>query len=240
MSVSPEDVLAFRKPTKDFLCPLSANIYGLDFLSFTIEDYDTKRVIFEVNKENIELPAGFDFSMLDENAYRKIKYDFSVDVLRLPRISTILTFSVGPQPVENFKMIERHYFRDRLIKNFEFDFGFCIPNSRNTWNAVYDVPALDEDLVAEMMAHPHETTSDSFYFVQDKLVMHNKATYRHTEFSIEAQGKANAENIDFSSAGTKQSDGAGSKQSEGNSAGMKYSDDDSSSDDEEGRKFSYK
>lgn len=242
MSVTPEDVMAFTKPTRDFLCPLSANVYGLDFLSFTIEDYDTKRVIFEVNKENIELPAGFDFSMLDENSYRKIKYDFSVDVLRLPRISTILTFSVGPQPVENFKMIERHYFRDRLVKNFEFDFGFCIPNSRNTWNAVYDVPALDEDLVAEMLASPHETTSDSFYFVQDKLVMHNKASYRYTEFSIEAQGKANAENIDFSSAGTKQNEGAGSKRSEGDggSAGMKYSDDDSSSDDEEGRKFSYK
>ena len=52
---------------------------------------------------------------------------------------------------------------------------------------------------------------------------------------IEAQGKANSENIDFSQAGTKQNDGGATKTSEG----MKYSDDDSS-DDEEGRKFSYK
>lgn len=224
--------MAFTKPTERFLCPLSANIYGLDFLSFTIEDYDTKRVIFEVNKENIELPAGFDFSMLDENSYRQIKYDFSADVLRLPRISTVLTFSVGPQPVEKFKMIERHYFRNRLVKNFEFDFGFCIPNSRNTWNAVYDVPALDEDLVAEMMANPYETKSDSFYFVQDKLVMHNKAEYRYTSHSIEAQGKANSENIDWSQAGAKQSDDY--------DAGAKRGGDSDSSDDEDGRKFSYK
>ena len=235
MSITPEDVMGFTEPTSNFLCPLSANVYGIDFLAFTIEDYDTKRVIFEVNKENIELPAGFDFSMLNEDAYRKIRYDFSVEVLQLPRVSTVLTFAVGPQPVEGFKMIERHYFRNRLVKNFEFDFGFCIPNSRNTWNAVYDVPALDEDLVAEMLANPYETKSDSFYFVDNKLIMHNKAEYRYTENSIEAQGKANSENIDFSQAGTKQNDGGATKTSEG----MKYSDDDSS-DDEEGRKFSYK
>ena len=87
MSVTPEDVMAFTKPTRDFLCPLSANVYGLDFLSFTIEDYDTKRVIFEVNKENIELPAGFDFSMLDENSYRKIKYEFSEGGVRLESLA---------------------------------------------------------------------------------------------------------------------------------------------------------
>ena len=78
MSVTPEDVMGFTEPTRNFLCPLSANVYGIDFLAFTIEDYDTKRVIFEVNKENIELPPGFDFSMLNEDAYRKIKYDFGV------------------------------------------------------------------------------------------------------------------------------------------------------------------
>ena len=113
---------------------------------------------------------------------------------------------------------------------------FCIPNSRNTWNAVYDVPALDEELVAEMLANPYETKSDSFYFVNDKLIMHNKAEYRYTENSIEAQGKANSESIDFSQAGSKSNDGGATKTSEG----MKYSDDDDSSEDEEGRKFSYK
>ena len=38
-----------------------------------------------------------------------------------------------PQAVENFRMIERHYFRDRLIKSFDFTFGFVIPNSSNSW-----------------------------------------------------------------------------------------------------------
>jgi hypothetical protein len=30
-----------------------------------------------------------------------------------------------------------------------------------------------------MIASPYETKSDSFYFVDNKLVMHNKASYKY-------------------------------------------------------------
>lgn len=53
-------------------------------------------------------------------------------------------FSVGSEPVPNFRMIERHYFRDRLIQSFDFTFGFCIPNSTNSWEAIYHMPKLSE------------------------------------------------------------------------------------------------
>lgn len=33
--------------------------------------------------------------------------------------------------------------------------------------------------VSEMIANPFETRSDSFYFVDDGLVMHNKADYAY-------------------------------------------------------------
>ena len=52
---------------------------------------------------------------------------------------------MGDKPVNNFRMIERHYFRDRLLKNFDFNFGFCIPNSKNTCEHIYEFPALDID-----------------------------------------------------------------------------------------------
>lgn len=32
-------------------------------------------------------------------------------------------------------------------------------------------------LVKEMIAHPYETKSDSFYFVDNQLIMHKKAAY---------------------------------------------------------------
>lgn len=92
-----------------------------------------------------------------------------------------LTFKVGDQPLPNFQMIERHYFRNKLIKSFDFNFGFCIPGSTNTWEAVYNVPTLDRDLIDEIIANPFETQSDSFYFVDDKLVIHNKARYSYVK-----------------------------------------------------------
>jgi hypothetical protein len=95
-------------------------------------------------------------------------------------------------------MIERHYFRDQLIKSFDFDFGFCPPNTRNSIEHIYDMPGFDSKqsnlifpfflliekislhiffLVKEMIEYPNETKSDSFYFVDNQLIMHKKAVY---------------------------------------------------------------
>lgn len=131
-------------------------------------------------------------------------------------------FTVGDTPINNFRMIERHYFRDQLLKSFDFEFGFCMPSSKNTCEHIYEFPALSEDIskcwicrtratthkythtqmfyliehkvmlqnperyvsppvpVREMILHPYETQSDSFYFVDNKLVMHNKADYSYS------------------------------------------------------------
>ncbi|KAI0221807.1 hypothetical protein LSAT2_026925 [Lamellibrachia satsuma] len=76
-------------------------------------------------------------------------------------------------------MIEKHYFRDRILKCFDFEFGFCIPNSKNTVEHIYEFPHLEPTEIQEMIECPYETRSDSFYFVDDQLVMHNKADYAY-------------------------------------------------------------
>ena len=43
-------------------------------------------------------------------------------------------------------MIERHFFRDKLLKTFDFEFGFCIPNSRNSCEHIYEFPSLSPDM----------------------------------------------------------------------------------------------
>ena len=65
-----------------------------------------------------------------------------------------------------------------MVKSFDFEFGFCIPSSINTWDAVYSMPPLSEDLLNDMINNPFETKSDSFYFVNNRLIMHNKASYK--------------------------------------------------------------
>lgn len=107
-------------------------------------------------------------------------------------------FKVGSKAINNFRMIERHFFHDTLLKTFDFDFGFCIPDSTNTCEHIYDFPLITSELSKwcfskviviiclaslvpgeEMINNPHATKSDSFYFVDNKLIMHNKADYSY-------------------------------------------------------------
>ena len=106
------------------------------------------------------MEADVDIRSMDENSFRRIKYTFSEDVLRLPLISTSLTFKIADKELPEFRMIERHYFRSRLVKSFDFTFGFCIPNSTNTWDSVYSLPPLEDELINDMINSPFDTTSD--------------------------------------------------------------------------------
>ena len=55
-----------------------------------------------------------------------------------------VVFTVGDQPAKNFRMIERHYFKNSLMKSFDFNFPFCIPNSTNSSEHIYDLPQLSD------------------------------------------------------------------------------------------------
>ena len=121
--------------------------------------------------------------------------------------------------MQGFRMIERHYFRDQLVKSFDFEFGFCIPSSVNTWEAVYDMPPLSETLIMDMINNPHETKSDSFYFVNNTLIMHNKASYSYIKEDA-AQSKSYESKFGASSKAAKSSSG-GAKPAAGSEAGAK-------------------
>lgn len=108
-----------------------------------------------------------------------------------------IEFTVGDQPVKEFQMIERHFFNNKCLKSFEFNFGFCVPNSRNTCEQIYEFPELIQteskstiSLIPEylissfttetkLIANPYQTKSDSFYFVDGELVMHHRAEYAY-------------------------------------------------------------
>ena len=187
--VTIDDILKLTKPTPMFLCPLSANTYGVEFLKFTIREMETNKILFDVEREPETDPAKAEAIKQQlaslppemETAVRSIRYNFPPQFLDQKTIGAKLVFSVGPQPVPGFRMVERHYFRDQLIKSFDFNFGFCIPNSTNTWEAIYDMPPLSEELKKEIINHPYETRSDSFYFGNGELILHNKAEYAYNK-----------------------------------------------------------
>ncbi|XP_032057101.1 protein unc-119 homolog A isoform X1 [Aythya fuligula] len=190
--IGPDDVLGLQRVTSDYLCTPEENVYKIDFTRFKIRDMESGTVLFEITK-----PAASDDSDgallcafperehndkkdIDPNAGRFVRYQFTPAFLRLRQVGATVEFTVGDKPINNFRMIERHYFRDQLLKSFDFEFGFCIPSSKNTCEHIYEFPQLSEDLIREMILHPYETQSDSFYFVDNKLVMHNKADYSYS------------------------------------------------------------
>jgi len=181
-TISPAQVLSNTAITEDYLCPPQANIYGIDFTRFKIRDVDTGTTLFEIAKpptaEDGDQTEG-ESETPDLNAGRFVRYQFTPQFLKLRAVGATVEFKVGGKPVNKFRMIERHFFRDQHLKTFDFDFGFCIPNSVNSCEHIYEFPRLDQATIDEMVENPFETRSDSFYFVDDKLVMHNKADYSY-------------------------------------------------------------
>ncbi|KAL5242277.1 hypothetical protein ACI65C_009687 [Semiaphis heraclei] len=180
--ISPEDVLTLSKITDGYLCAPDANIYNIDFIRFKIRDLDTGMVLFEIAKPSVILDENQTEGKVEEtdlNSGRFVRYQFTPKFLKLKLVGATVEFTVGNKPVNKFRMIERHYFRNKLLKTFDFEFGFCIPHSKNTCEHIYKFPNLDPELIKEMIQNPFETKSDSFYFVEDRLIMHNKAEYAY-------------------------------------------------------------
>ena len=192
--ITPDVVRNYKEFTPKFLCGLDANIYNIQFKRFRIRDMESDFVLFDVGddsdtnnqeqkdetKKEEEEKAKKEEE--EEDIYkssRMIRYHLGPDFLDLKNLGSSLTFTVGDKPVKDFLMIERHYFNDLLIKSFEFKFDFCIPKSVNTWESIYTIPEIEPELKKKMIAEPWHTKSDSFYFVGDKLIMHNKAIYNY-------------------------------------------------------------
>lgn len=38
------------------------------------------------------------------------------------------------------------------MRSYDFTFGFCIPNSTNSWEAIYDVPPYTSQQIAEYVS----------------------------------------------------------------------------------------
>ncbi|CAF0901155.1 unnamed protein product [Adineta ricciae] len=172
--ITVDDIFRLQKSTNGYLTETDDNVYKIDFVHFRIRDMKTNKVLFEVQRECDEDEA---MDNDDPSAGRFVQYHFPPSFLKLKQVGALVGFKVGNREVKSFRMIERHFFRDQLIKSFDFDFGFCPPNTTNSIEHIYDMPDIDSKQMKEMINHPNETKSDSFYFVDNQLIMHKKATY---------------------------------------------------------------
>lgn len=69
-----------------FLCPLSANTFGIDFVAFKIRNMETNDVLFETEKDPEDYGAAIDDSL--DDSVRFISYTFPKEFLDFKTVGT--------------------------------------------------------------------------------------------------------------------------------------------------------
>lgn len=109
-----ETAREMTQPTDKFICEPDDNTFGIKFIRFRIRDMDSGETIADIQHPQDD---DFDENYLTE-AERVIHYNFGPRFLELKTIGTLLDFKIGDKPVKNLVLIERHYFKDKLIEGY--------------------------------------------------------------------------------------------------------------------------
>ena len=136
--ITPEFVSQLTNPTSRFLCKLKDNGPKFKFGGFKIRDMISKITLVDVPDQDDDSQMSDE----DDPETRAIKYHLGPDFLKLRTVGLTLNFGIGPEPINKLEMVERHYFRGKVIRSYDFKFGFVIPNSTNSWEFIYDLPVL--------------------------------------------------------------------------------------------------
>eukprot|EP00761_Pharyngomonas_kirbyi_P010079 gb/GECH01010097.1/.p1 GENE.gb/GECH01010097.1/~~gb/GECH01010097.1/.p1 ORF type:complete len:135 (+),score=3.84 gb/GECH01010097.1/:1-405(+) len=70
-------------------------------------------------------------------------------ILECRAVTRELTFSIGPQPIQDLAVTQKVLLHRTLIEEWHFNFGFAIPSSTNTWSTTLE--AADEMLPAQTL-----------------------------------------------------------------------------------------
>ena len=95
---------------------------------------------------------------------------------------------VGDKLVKNLVLLERHYIGGKLAANFRFQFPAFIPKSENKVEFIYEIPKLSPEVEAKLeKGEDIHAESDTFVFVEGKLIVHRRAKYTYYDEKNEAK-----------------------------------------------------
>ena len=148
-AITPEYVRTLTKPLDQMLCLLQDNNL-IRFGEYRIRDIQSGAILMEISEEN--QAYGDRLAREEELAgnvsleTRTVKYNFGPDFLKLRTIGLKLDIlAITEDPIKDLTLIERHYFENKLIREYEFSFGFLIPKSKNTTEFIYDLPKFSDE-----------------------------------------------------------------------------------------------
>ena len=170
--ITIEKVKSMTEPTPEFLTSLEDNSYGIHFKGFKIRDIDTGEIFQEFSTDDIH--------QLDFYADHELNYRFPHSMLKAKKLGSNLTLAVGDNVVKDLFLIERHYIDDKLVASYEFYFPLFMPNSENNVEFIYPMPNQSDD-VRKLLDYGEDihAKSDTFIFVENRLIIHRRAKYTY-------------------------------------------------------------
>jgi hypothetical protein len=172
LPITIEKVKSMTEPTTNFLVKLENNIYGIRFKGFKIRDIDSGEIYQDFIAEDIY--------QLDYYADHDLIYRFPQRMLKAKNLGSNLTLVVGENVVNDLFLIERHYINYNLAANYEFYFPLFMPNSENNIEFMYPIPKLNDE-TRKLLDYGEDiyAKSDTFIFVENRLVIHRRAKYTY-------------------------------------------------------------
>jgi hypothetical protein len=165
-----ESVIKMPKPADSFFVKLEDNVYGIRFKGFRLRDCDTNQTFHEYYAQDIY--------ELDYFADHLLEYRFPNKILNCKTLGSNLTLVVGDSLVQKLTLIEKHFIEDKLAASYRTNYPLFMPNSENNIEFIYSVPELSEEIKKKIsLGETIKAKSDTFIFVDGKLIIHRRACY---------------------------------------------------------------
>ncbi|CAF0774125.1 unnamed protein product [Rotaria sp. Silwood1] len=71
-------------------------------------------------------------------------------ILKCRAVSREINFS-SEEEMKNFRLEQRVYFKDTVIEEWQFSFGFVIPGSTNTWQSLIEAAPENQMIPANLL-----------------------------------------------------------------------------------------
>lgn len=102
-----------------------------------LRDADTGKILWQGN-EDISLPT--------------VEHEAKVPkkILKCRAVSREINFS-SIEPMEKFRLEQKVLYRGRCLEEWNFEFGFVIPNSTNTWQSLIEAAPESQMMPARVL-----------------------------------------------------------------------------------------
>ena len=171
--ITIDQVMNMKNPSDNFYVELKDNALGIRFKGFKLRDVQTNEIFHSYQSEDIY--------ELDYFADNELDYVFPSSILKAKNLGSNITLVTGNNLVKSLTLIERHYIDNQLAANYKFEFPVFMPDSENNIEFMYPIPPLTKDTLDKINnGEDISAKSDTFIFVEGKLMVHRRANYSYS------------------------------------------------------------